>query len=293
MPGANTRNYLHLHLIVFIWGFTAILGKLISIEAAALVWHRMLWATLIILGYLVWRKISLNIRGRGLVLLIAAGIAISIHWVTFFQAIKVSNVSTTLAIMATASFFGAVMEPIWFRRRFIGYELLLSVLVIIGLAIVFQVSREYVDGIVLALISAFFGAVFTLINGKLIVHHRPSVITFYELGIGVLVLTLYMLATGEFKPERYYLSPMDILYIGILASVCTAYAFIGSVKVMRYISPYTVLLTVNMEPIYGMILALWIFGESERMTPSFYLGALLIIGTVVLNGILKYRRPKS
>lgn len=292
MPGDNTRNYLHLHLIVFIWGFTAVLGKLISLDAIPLVWHRMLWATIIILAYLLIRKINLRISGRGLALLLAAGIAIAVHWVTFFQAIKVSNVSTTLAIMATGSFFAALIEPLWYKRKFIGYEMLFSLLVILGLVIVFGVNREYTEGIILALISAFLGAIFTLINGKLISRYRPSVITFYELGIGVLGLTFYLAIDGEFEAGFFRISASDLFYLGILASVCTAYAFIGSVKVMRYLSPYTVLLTVNMEPIYGMLLALWIFGQDEQMSFTFYLGALLIIATVVLNGILKYRAKK-
>ena len=293
MPGVNTRNHLHLHLIVFIWGFTAVLGKLISLEATPLVWHRMLWATVLILGYLLWRKVPLGVSGSGLWLLLAAGLAITLHWITFFQAIKVSNVATTLAIMATGSFFAAVIEPLVYKRKFIGYEILFSILVILGLVIVFGVNPQYTEGMVLALISAFLGAVFTLINGKLIARYRPSLITFYELGIGALGLTGYLAFSGYLDSTIFEMSFMDFVYLAILASVCTAYAFIGSVQVMRYLSPYTVLLTVNMEPVYGMVLAYWVFGASEKMAVSFYAGAGIILSTVIANGILKYRARKK
>ena len=287
MPSVKLKNYLHLHLIVFIWGFTAVLGKLITIDAISLVWYRMLIATILIYLYIGTRKFSLKISKKGLIWMIVGGITIALHWVTFFQAIKVSNVSVTLATMSTASFFTAILEPIWYGRKIIVYEIVFGIIIIFGLYIIFQVETDYLYGILLALISSFLSVVFTLINGKLTTYQKPSVISFYELGTGVLFLTGFLALQNEFSLEFFKLSGSDWMYIGILASICTAYAFIASVKIMRYITPYTVVLTVNLEPVYGIVLAFFILGEDEKMRPMFYLGAFIIILTVIANGILK------
>ncbi|WP_086478495.1 DMT family transporter [Arenibacter amylolyticus] len=290
MPNDKLKNYLHLHFIVFIWGFTAVLGKLITIDALPLVWFRMGIAFLLILAYIKFRHLQLKVPPRVLLLLIVAGMVIAMHWVTFFMAIKVSNVSVALATMSTGAFFASLMEPIWYGRRLIGYEVVFGLVVMLGLYIMFNVEGNYLYGIVLALVSAFLSAVFSLINGKLVQNHKPSVISYYELGSGVLLLTVYLALSGQFSKEFFHLSIADWGYILILASVCTAYAFIASVKVMRFISPYTVMLTTNLEPIYGIVLAFLIFGDSEKMNPEFYLGGLIILATVVANGVLKNRK---
>lgn len=293
MPNVKLKNYLHLHFIVFIWGFTAILGKLITIDALPLVWYRMLIATLLILVFLLVRKYPLKIDKKVLMLVVIAGIALALHWLTFFKAIKVSNVSVTLATMSTGAFFTALIEPIWYDRKIILYELIFGLIVIMGLFIIFQVETRYWNGIGLALISAFLSVIFTLVNGQLTKYQKPSVISFYELGIGVLFLTLFLGYQNAFKLDFFRLSMNDFVLILILASVCTAYAFIASVKVMRYISPYTVMLTINMEPVYGIVLAFVILGDDEKMNPLFYLGALIIIITVIANGILKQVNNKK
>ncbi|TYP72879.1 DMT family transporter [Aquimarina intermedia] len=294
MPNVKLQNYLHLHLIVFVWGFTAILGELISIEALPLVWYRMLLASGFILVFIYFRKIKLKVSNQLLLLLIAAGGVIALHWITFFAAIKVSNVSITLALLSTGAFFTSVLEPVFYKRKVIWYELLFGILVIVGLYIIFNVEGDYFLGIVYALCSAFLSAVFSLINGKIAQKYDPSMISFYELLSGVGIITVYLLGvtlyTGGmngFTIQFFNLSLSDWMYMLLLASVCTAYAFIGSVKVMKYLSPYTVMLTINMEPVYGIFLAFLIFGESEQMSPSFYYGALIIISTVILNGIFK------
>ncbi len=289
MQNDNLKNYLLLHLIVFIWGFTAVLGKLISIEAIPLVWYRMFLASICILIYIGIRKFSLKVSSKTLMILVIAGVTIALHWITFFSAIKVSNVSVALATMATGAFFGSLLEPLWYGRKIIWYEVVFGLIVIIGLYFIFNVSTEYTLGIILALISALLGAVFTLINGQLIKTHKPSIIGFYELFSGMLFITIYMLFQTGFSREFFDLSGADWGYLFILASICTAYAFIASVKIMRFISPYTVLLTVNLEPIYGILLAYAIFGESEKMNGLFYAGAGIILLTVVANGILKNR----
>lgn len=293
MADTKLKNYLHLHFIIFIWGFTAVLGKLISVGALSLVWYRMSLAVALTLIYIGFKKYSLKVPAKTLRFLLVGGLVITLHWLTFFKAIKVSNVSVALATMSTGAFFAAVLEPIWYRRKFIGYEIVFGLIVIVGLYIMLHVETIFVEGIILALISAFLSATFTLINGKLIQLERPSVISVYELGSGVLFLSVYLGITGKFTSDFFQLSQNDWLFILILASVCTAYAFIASVKVMKYISPYTVMLSINLEPVYGILLAYFILGESEKMEPLFYLGAFVILATVLANGILKNKRKQK
>ncbi|MHA7058041.1 DMT family transporter [Aquimarina sp. M1] len=294
MPNVKLQNYLHFHFIVFVWGFTAILGELISIDALPLVWYRMLMASVFIYFYIRIRKISLNISRKLLVTLCIAGAIIAMHWITFFAAIKASNVSITLAVLSTGAFFTSILEPIFYKRKLIWYEVILGLMVIGGLYIIFNVEGDYLSGIIYAICSAFLSAVFSLINGKIAQQYTPSMISYYELVSGVGFITVYLIVVsffgndnGGFSISFFQLSTSDWVYLIILASVCTAYAFIGSVQVMKYLSPYTVMLTINLEPVYGIVLAFLIFGDSEKMNPGFYYGALIIISTVVLNGILK------
>lgn len=289
MPKDRTLNLLHLHFIVFIWGFTAILGKLISIDSLPLVWYRMLLATGFIFVYLLVVRLEFKVDKKALLWLFFGGIVVASHWVTFFYAIKISTVSVALAMMSTGAFFTALLEPIIFKRKIIGYELIFGILVILGLALIFKVESTYTQGMMVALISAFLASVFSLVNAKLVKKHKPSVISFYELGIGVLFLTLVLALRQNFSEVFFHLNIRDLLYLIILALVCTAYAFIASIKVMRILTPYTVMLTTNLEPVYGIVLAWLIFGSEEEMNPLFYLGAVIILITVLLNGLLKYR----
>lgn len=290
MPNSKLKNYLHLHLIVFIWGFTAVLGKLITLDALPLVWYRMLIAAALILVYIRVKKTSLKINKKQGITMLIAGIVIALHWVTFFKAIKVSNVSVALATLSTAAFFTAIVEPFWYKRKVIWYELVFGVVVFLGLLVIFKLDTTYIWGITYALISAFLAVIFTLINGKLTKVVRPTVITFYEFVAGVGLLTIYLAVNQKFTLDFFQLSASDWGYMAILTSVCTAYAFIASVEVMKYISPYTVMLTTNLEPVYGIILAFIILGDSEKMNPLFYLGGIIILATVVLNGVIKNRQ---
>ena len=297
MPNDKLRSYLHFHVIVFIWGFTAVLGALISLEAVPLVWYRMLLASGFIYIWIKWKKKDLQLGAKRVWVMLIAGVVIAMHWLTFFGAIKASNVSITLAVLSTGAFFTSIMEPIFYKRKVIWYEVLFGIIVVLGLYIIFQVETEYMTGIILALTSAFLSAVFSLINGKLAKREDASVISFYELLTGAGAITIYLLllslfgnASEGFSDEFFNVSAADWGYLLILASVCTAYAFIASVAVMRHLSPYTIMLTINLEPVYGILLAFWIFGSDEKMSPGFYYGALIILSTVIINGILKTRR---
>lgn len=289
MPNDNLKSHLHLHLIVFIWGFTAILGRLITLDAMPLVWFRMLFAVIFILIFIAYKKIATKIPRKMVLKFLVAGLVIALHWFTFFRAIKVSNVSITLACLSTGAFFTSLIEPIFFGKKIIWYEIFFGLLVVAGLCIIFNVEGQYVEGILLALLSAFLSASFAVINSKFVKDYEPTVISVYELAGGVLFFSIFLLFTNSFSADFFQLKLHDLLYLFILSSICTAYAFIASTAVMKYLSPYTVMLTINLEPIYGIILAVIIFKEKEQMSTGFYFGALLIVVTVILNGIIKSR----
>lgn len=293
MRNDKLLNYLHLHFIVFIWGFTAVLGALISLEAIPLVWYRMLLATGFVFLFVKIRKVDLRFPLKVLGQFALSGIIIALHWLTFFGAIKASNVSVTLAVLSTGAFFASFLEPLIYGRKIILYEVFFGLIAVVGLYIIFDVESSYALGIGLALISAFLSALFSVINGKLVLKHKAAAISFYELMFGVLGITIFLAVSGRFSAEFFVVSAHDWMYLAILASACTAYAFIASIHVMKWISPYTVMLTINMEPVYGIILALIVLGDSEKMGSQFYYGAIIILLTVITNGVIKMTKERK
>ncbi|MBC3847857.1 DMT family transporter [Winogradskyella echinorum] len=295
MPNAKLKHYLHLHFLVFIAGFTAILGELITIGSLQLVWYRMAIAGVLMFIYIKFIRLNIKITKKTFLQFLAAGVIIALHWVTFFEAINQANVSIALAMFSSGAFFASFIEPIFFKRRILGYEIVFGIIVILGVFLITSSELGYINGIVLGLLSALFSTLFAVINGRFIERFSATVISFYEFISGVVFLTIFILFSGvSFNAEFFDLSNNDWLYIFILASVCTAYAFIGSVDVMRYISPFTVILSYNLEPIYGIALALFLFPETEKMSPQFYIGAILIIVTVLFDAIFKnYKRRRN
>lgn len=281
------KNFLLLHLIVFIWGWTAILGKLITISSTSLVWYRILIAVAAILLYLKLVKVPLKVTWNALLKFFGVGLLIALHWVFFYEAIKVSNISVTLSCFASGTLFASLLEPLFFRRRIIPMEMIFGLIVIAGIYMIFSFESEYVLGIVYSLAAAFLSSLFTVLNGLLIRDHDSRIISFYELLGGFAGMSVFFLVSGGFTAEFFTVSQNDWIYLVILALVCTAFTFVISLDVMREISPFTVVLTVNLEPIYGIILAFFIFGAEEQMTGGFYLGSLLVLGTVFANGLLK------
>lgn len=290
MPNDKLKNYLHLHLIVFIWGFTAIFGKLISLKALDLVWYRMLFAVLFVAAYLFIKREKIKVPLKVLFGFIVSGIIIALHWFTFYHAIKVSNISITLVCLSTGAFFASIIEPLFYKRKIILYEIIFGLVTVIGLSIIFNVETKYKLGFFLAITSAFLSALFSVINSKYAKEYNPNVISFYELSSGVIFLSILFLFTGNFTAGFFQITYQDLLWLLLLASICTAYAFSASIKVMKFLSAFTVMLTINLEPIYGIILALLFFQDSEHMNALFYVGAVLILITVISNGILKNRK---
>lgn len=297
MPNASLKHYLHLHVLVVIAGFTAILGELISIGSIKLVWYRMIIAGLLMGLYIFFRKINLKVKPKQLLLFFIAGVIIALHWITFFEAINQSNVSLTLAMFSTGAFFAALIEPLFNKRHIKIYEIVFGLIVIIGVYLITSTEWHQSAGIILGLLSALFSSLFAIINGRFIKSHRASVISFYEFISGVLLLTVFIIfSDAGFNREFFLLPKTDWIYIFILASLCTTYAFIAVVNIMKYVSPYSVIISYNLEPVYGILLAILMFPEQEQMSIQFYLGTALIIAVVLLDGIYKnirYRRTKA
>ncbi|MBD78793.1 MAG: EamA family transporter [Crocinitomicaceae bacterium] len=288
------KDHISLHFIILIWGFTGILGKLISLPYYSIVIYRMGIAFLGLCLYLYIAKKPFEKSFKKIALFILVGVIVGAHWATFFQAIKVSNVSVTLTTLASTSLFVAFLEPLFFRRRIIWYEVVLGLMVIFGLYLIFSFEVQYKLGITLALISAMLAALFGTINGRLVQRAAPGQITMYEMLGGVLGMSCYTFFFENVEGGAFSPSMLDVFYLLVLGLICTAFAFVISIQVMRVLSPYTVSVSINMEPIYAIILALIFFGESEKMTLGFYAGAALILGTVIGNGVLKsYFRNKA
>jgi len=288
MQSDKLKNYLHLHFLVFIAGFTAILGELITIDAIPLVWYRMTIAGVLMFLFIKLKKRSLKVPLKTVVRFSTAGVIIALHWITFFAAIKASNISITLAMFSTGAFFASLIEPLFYKRKIIGYEIVFGCIVIIGVVLITQTEIRYLLGIALGISSALFSTLFAVLNGQFVKNHKASVISFYEFVSGVLFMSIFIAFTGDgFDASYFQLTLSDWISLFILASICTAYAFIASIHVMKHITPYTLVLTYNLEPIYGIVLAVILFPQTETMRPLFYLGAGLIISTVLLNAVFK------
>jgi drug/metabolite transporter (DMT)-like permease len=288
-------DYAKLHAVILIWGFTGILGKLITVSSISIVWYRTLIAFLSIVVFLVIRKQNLLVSSSTALKYLGVGIIVALHWVFFFEALKVSTVSVTLATLASATLFTSLLEPLFFRKKVVLYEMLFGVLVIIGLVLIFNFETEYTLGIMYSLFSAFCASLFTTINGIFVSKGGiPTRITMYEMAGSVIIISVYLALNGTLNMHTLSLMNngmdvfwMDLTYLLILAIVCTAIAFVVSVDVMKKLTPFTVSISINMEPIYSIILALIIFGESEKMSVGFYFGAGLVMATIFGNGFMK------
>ena len=282
-----------LHLIVFLWGFTAILGKLIHANAHILVFYRMLFAAFFLYIFIrFYKKESLKVSKKLFFQLSAIGGFMAFHWFCFFYSIKVSNVSIALSCLSLSTLFAAILEPIIFKRKVDLSEVVMGIVIVICISLIFKTEFHYKEGIFYGILTALFGTVFSVFNGKIFGKTSSGNIIFYEIFSGCIILTIFYLFTGQLF-QLNEISWRDLTLIIILASVFTAFPMLESVNLMKYISPFTLILTVNLEPVYGIILAFFIFGESEQMSPIFYIASLVMILAIVANGVIKARKSKA
>lgn len=274
----RSRALLMMHASVFLWGFTAILGRLISFGAFSLVWHR-LWITCLVLFLIPSVRTGILYFPRKAWLRFSLiGVVVTSHWLCFYGAIKLANISVALVTLATGPLFAAFIEPALFRTRMRFSQMLTSLVSVVGIYIIFKEVPTLSTGLLAGLAAAGLSALFSTLNKKYLQHHQAPVVTWVELAAGWLVLTPLMLFMNE---AVWIPAKADLLWLFLLGAGCTALPFIISLKALRHLSAFTSTLLVNLEPVYGLILAAWIFGEHRVLSPSFYAGSLLILASVL------------
>lgn len=281
------KHFLLLHFIVFIWGFSPILGRFITVDAWSLVWYRILITLVVMLFYLILTKHHFQISKKHLWQLCGIGIIIMIHWLAFYGAIKASNVSVTMVAFSTGTLFSSIIEPILYKRKIRLYEVLIGFVIIAAIAMIFSIETKYWLGIVLGILAAFTSSLFGVFNGILSHQLKPGIISFYELLAAFVGLTCVLLYNQSFNDAFFILDQASTIGLLLLSLVCTVFPFIKAVDLAKHISPYTIVLTVNLETVYGIIWAILFFHENNEVKPSFYIGVLIILFAIFLNSYLK------
>lgn len=294
---ASTQDYFKLHFIVFLWGFSAILGKLVTVPAIELVFFRSIFAAAGMALVIYVSKASFKIERADFFKLLAIGSIVAIHWLAFFGSARVANVSVSLVGFATNSLWAALLDPLFKRTQIKKYELLLGVVVLIGLYIIFSFDFQYKFGLFLGIVAGFTSALFSVFNSKLVSRISARAITFYEM-IGVFIsiaifIPFYNISISEESRLTLTPSAMDLMYIAILAGVCSVYAYTVATELMKRISVFMIQLCLNLEPIYGIIMAVIIFGSEEKMNINFYIGTVVILCAVAAYPLMKKRFDKT
>jgi drug/metabolite transporter (DMT)-like permease len=280
------KAFIQLHIAVLLAGFTGVLGRLIVINESLLVWYRMLFAVIFLLIISLFSKKIEKLSLKKMLPLLGIGSIIALHWVTFYGSVKYANISVSLVCFSAVGFFSAVVDPLISRRRFQLIEILLGLMVMLGVYLIFHFDQDFRVGIIFGLISAFLAAIFPIFNKKLISKYSPDTITFYEMGGGCILLTFVVPLYMQFMPVQSYVPGLkDLIWLIILSLFCTVLAFNLSVRALSQISAFTVNLTFNLEPIYGILLAFLIFKEHLELGLSFYAGLFVIFTTVVIQSI--------
>jgi drug/metabolite transporter (DMT)-like permease len=275
------KNLLILHFTVFIWGFTSILGALISISAVQLVWYRVLIAFVSLFLYFKINKTVFRVSGKTFRQLFFTGALVGGHWILFFASIKVSNVPVTLVCLSSITLFTAIFEPLINKKRVSKLEIIAGLLIISGICLIFKFETQYTKGIILALTSAVFASLFSIINSKQVKKYEAPIIAFYELMGALFWASLYLLFTHGFD-HSMLLKNSDIGYLLLLGTICTSLAYVAGVAVMRELSAFRVALITNLEPVYGILMSFAFFGDMNKMTIGFWIGAVIILSTIFL-----------
>lgn len=285
------KAFIQLHIAVLLAGLTGILGKLITLNEGLLVWYRLLLTavSLWILAFI--RRQAIRISSGDVWRIFGVGSIAAMHWVAFYGSIKYSNVSVALLCFSSIGFFTALVEPLLFRHRIDFVELLLGLLVILGIFFIFQVDPHYKTGILVGLLSSLLGSLFPVLNKRLLQRIPPETVTLYELSGGFLFLTLLLPVYLYFVPADHLApGPGDWVWLLVLSLLCTVLAFNLSMSALQRISAFTVNLSYNLEPVYGILLAFVLFREDKHLNWGFYIGFILIILSIVLQMLRLWRK---
>ena len=284
-----------LHIAVFLAGFTAILGKLIGLNEGLLVWYRLL-ITVSTLGLILYLKNRLIIiPKKEIIQIFAVGFIVAFHWVCFYGSVKYGNVSIAVVCISGSGFFTAFLDPLLYKKRIDAVEVLLGAIAILGIYIIFDFHPQYKIGIIFGILSAIGSSLFPIFNKRLLIKHNPETLTLYELGGGLLTLTLIIPVYLQFSTANYYIpTATDWLLLILLAWVCTILCFDLQLNALKKISPFTANLAYNLEPVYGIVLAFIIFSENKSLNSQFYAGVGLILLAVILQmGRIWYIKKRS
>ena len=279
-----------LHLMVVILGLTGVFGKLISLSAIHLVWYRMGIAFISLAIFLAFKKQLFSVSKKDFIGLLGVGALVTLHWLCFFESIKVSTVSVAVVCLATSSLFSALIEPFFFKRKFLFYEVIMGVIVVLALAFIMGTETKYFWGYFYGIMAALLATLFTLFNAKYINKVGAAKITMIEMLSGVIIISCILFFQQDYTVFTTKISVTDLTYLILLGTLCTAMVFVWLTEIMRHITPYSLIMAINLEPVYSIIFALIIFGDNELMSSSFYLGSCVIIGIVFLDGYLKNRQ---
>ncbi len=278
------KALIQLHIAVFLAGFTAILGVLIKLNEGILVWFRLLITVVTLAPILLYRKQLVRIPFKDALTIFGVGVIVAVHWVTFYASVKYANVSVALVCFSATGFFTAFFEPLILKRRISLIEIGLGLIAITGIYIIFDFHPQYKAGVIFGIISAVGSSLFPIYNKRLLLTYSPRILTFYELGGGLIALTLLVPFYLMQFPAVYYLpTTTDWLWLLVLAWLCTVLSFDLQLNALKKISAFTANLTYNLEPVYGIILAFIFFKENENLHREFYIGVLLILLAVVLQ----------
>lgn len=284
------RSFLLLHISIFLWGFTGIFARAIDLSEGVLVWYRMLFTALcwILIGY-VSGKVRL-LSAKEIIHISFIGMLVAVHWLFFYGSIKYSNISVGMSCLPLIAVFSSILEPVITGSRFKWYELLLGVSAMVGMYLIFQFSVLYRTGISLGIISALLGSVFTILNKKILVKYNSETVTTYEISTGFIFLTLLMPAyLYLFPAKNLFPSPTDWVLLFLFVVVCTVIPFNLSLKALHKLSAFTSNLSINMEPVYGIVLAIIFYKEQKDLNAGFYAGALIIFSSVVVYMAIRFR----
>jgi drug/metabolite transporter (DMT)-like permease len=280
------KAFLQLHIAVFLAGFTGVLGRLITLNEAVLVWYRLMITCLVLWALFFFRKRKPAASRILFLQASSVGFILALHWVTFYAGIKISNVSTALVCLSAMGFFTAILEPVLLRKPFEIREILLGLLAIAGISIVFHFDPRYKLGIIISLFSAFLASIFPVLNRQILQKMDAETATRYQLSGGFLFISLLMPVYLHFFPvNRLLPSLSDFAWLLVLAILCTVLAYDLFMKALQKIPAFTVNLSYNLEPIYGVAMAFLIYREDRELSPGFYYGFCLIITAVVLQTI--------
>lgn len=283
-----------MHLSIILWGITGVLGRGIQLQEGLLVWYRMLITIASMSIYIAYTGQSLKLGKVDMLKLAGIGTLLMVHWLFFYGSIKYSNVSITLTMLASQGLFTAILDPLIHGKKFRWDELLFSITAMAGIWLVFQVEQLYTTGIILGLLASFFGAFFNILNKNMVSRHSPVIVSFYEISAGLVVLTLFLpFYIGYFHPAKLFPTQVDWLLLTILAVLCTHVTIILSLAALKHLSAFTLNLTLNLEPIYGIALAFIIFHENKQLHAGFFAGAAIIMLSVLLEAYFQSKKENQ